>query len=96
MRFIIPVLLLLICSRPALAQNADGIKLDINTAQAVIADLEKSGNYIEDLTPEGLTQLPVGQQRTLNNVEYTVGIPKVKFHPEYAEFTAFMRAEVVQ
>lgn len=96
MRFIIPILLLLICSRPVLAQNADGIKLDINTAQAVIADLEKSGNYIEDLTPEGLTQLPVGQQRTLNNVEYTVGITKVKFHPEYAEFTAFMRIKIPQ
>jgi hypothetical protein len=96
MRFIIPVLLLLACRLPLHAQNLEDIKLNIGTAQAVLNDLEKNGNYIDDLTPGDLTQLPVGQHRTISNVEYTVGITQVKFHPGYAEFTAFMRIKIPQ
>ncbi|MBV8252076.1 MAG: hypothetical protein JO154_05665 [Chitinophaga sp.] len=94
-RLFIPFLLLL-CSHAAFGVVKDSAILNTGYALKVFDDLESSGNYIEDLTPEGLTQLPVGQKRTLNNVQYTTGITAVKFTPEYAEFTAFLRIKIPQ
>jgi hypothetical protein len=99
MRFIIPILLLLTFCQPALAETShsdNDIKLDIGTAQAVFKELEGNDNYIDNLTEQSLTKLPVGEKRTLNNVSYTVGITQVKFYPQYAEFTAFLRIRIPQ
>lgn len=96
MRFIIPILLLFACSLPVMAGDRADIKLDLGTALSVFDELDRNQNYIDDLAAGNLTKLPVGQKRTLSNVEYTVGITQVKFHPEYAEFTAFLRIKVPQ
>lgn len=103
MRFIIPILLLLTFSRPALAEgpavptaDSSDIKLDINTALSVFKELDGNDNYTDNLTEQSLTKLPVGEKRTLNNVSYTVGITQVKFYPQYAEFTAFLRIKIPQ
>jgi hypothetical protein len=96
MRFIVPILLLLSSCLPVLAADRNEIKLDITTAKAVFDELERSENYMDELTPDQLTKLPVGQKRTISNVQYIVGITQVKFHPDYAEFTAFLRIKVPQ
>ncbi len=53
--------------------------------------LEESGNFIESLQPSDLVELPVGIKKTINNVQYILGISSAKFTPEYTELTAFMR-----
>ncbi|SFD45119.1 hypothetical protein SAMN05518672_1023 [Chitinophaga sp. CF118] len=65
-------------------------------AAALFDEIDKENNYVEDITPDDLQKLPIGNKRTLSNVEYTVGITQVKMNPTYAEFTAFLRIKIPQ
>ena len=78
------------------AADSNTIKLDISTALAVFKEIEGNDNYVDNLSEQSLTKLPVGEKRTLNNVSYTVGITQAKFYPQYAEFTAFLRMRIPQ
>ncbi|KAA2243040.1 hypothetical protein F0L74_11005 [Chitinophaga agrisoli] len=80
----------------AAATGAASLLPTLNDALALFDELDKDNNLIDNITPESLVKLPVGESRTLNNVQYTVGITQVKFNPNYAEFTAFLRIKIPQ
>lgn len=68
----------------------------LNKANAVFAEIEKSQNFIEYLTPDDLGQLPIGIPKNIGNIKYTVGIAKAVLKPAYAELTVFLQIEIPQ
>ncbi len=64
----------------------------LNDAQEVFDKIESTNNFIDYLSQEELSELPVGiTPYKNNNVSYTVGIAKVKFKPKYAILTVFLK-----
>ncbi|GAA4278346.1 hypothetical protein GCM10022259_30710 [Aquimarina mytili] len=64
-------------------------------AKNVFKTIEKTKNYIEELTNGDLGELPVAiTPKTISNVTYTVGIAKAVFKPTYTELTVFLKVEL--
>ncbi len=74
----------------------DNILPKLNEATAFFEKFDEEGTLLDNVSPEDLVKLPLGVSRTLSNVTYTLGITEVKFNPNYAEFTAFMRIKIPQ
>lgn len=67
----------------------------LDMATNTFTTIEKDGNFIDQLTPNKLFQLPVGITPVeISNVKYTVGIAKATFKPTYTELTVFLKVEV--
>jgi hypothetical protein len=65
-------------------------------AQDVIEKLIDINNFVGELRPDGLFQLPLGMKKELNGRSIIIAISQVKFQPTYAELTAFARIEIPQ
>ncbi len=78
-----------------IGENADQDKKWLEQAKNVFKVLEKTKNYIDELTTQGLKELPVAiRPVTISNVTYTVGIAKAVFKPTYTELTVFLKVEL--
>ncbi len=58
--------------------------------------INETGNFITNISPDNLIELPVGLKKTINTVTYMVGISNLKLHPEYTELTAFVKITTPQ
>lgn len=75
--------------------NAEQDKKWLEQAKNVFATLKETKNYIDELTDDGLKELPVAiKPVTISNVTYTVGIAKAVFKPAYTELTVFLKVEL--
>ena len=67
----------------------------LNMAENTFKTIKEKGSFIDVLTKDGLSELPVAiKPLNINNVEYTVGIAKAVFKPQYAELTVFLKVEL--
>jgi hypothetical protein len=67
----------------------------LDMATNTFKSIEESENYIDVLTKDGLSQLPVAiKPVNISNVKYTVGIAKAVFKPAYSELTVFLKVEL--
>ncbi|RZS93567.1 hypothetical protein [Aquimarina brevivitae] len=60
-------------------------------AIATFNELNKTGNYVDEISSDNLIEFPVGLKKTINNVTYSVGILKATLKPTYTELTIFVR-----
>lgn len=58
--------------------------------------IEQNGAFVENLSHSRQRILPVGLKRVVNNIEITIAIDKVIFHPEYSELSVFAKAVIPQ
>ncbi len=71
--------------------NEKWLKMAKNTFKSIA----ESGNYIDVLTRDGLSELPVAiKPVTISNVKYTVGIAKAVLKPTYSELTVFLKVDL--
>lgn len=71
--------------------NKEWLDKAVNTFKII----EEEGNYIDALSTDGLSQLPVAiKPVSISNVKYTVGIAKASFKSAYAELTVFLKVEL--
>ncbi len=65
-------------------------------AQQTLEEVERSNHYIDFISPNDLTSLPVGLKKKLGNTSVTIGISKAKFMSGYAELTVFCKLKLPQ
>lgn len=65
-------------------------------AAEVFACLDQLNNYTEGLSVSDMNVLPVGINRTVSNVRYTIAVSNIRFMQEYAELTVWGRVELPQ
>jgi len=67
----------------------------LDMAENTFRTIKEKANFIDVLTKDGLSELPVAiKPLNINNIEYTVGIAKAVFKPQYAELTVFLKVEL--
>ncbi len=69
---------------------------DLKKAIGTFNRINNTGNFITTIAPDNLIELPVGIEKNIGNVSYTVGILNFKLHPEYTELTAFVKIVLPQ
>ncbi|MFY7670839.1 hypothetical protein ACOSP6_07090 [Tenacibaculum sp. MEBiC06402] len=77
--------------------TADSIinKKWLDMAENTFKTIEETGNFIDVLTKDGLSELPVAiKPESISNVKYTVGIAKAVFKPAFTELTVFLKVEL--
>lgn len=81
--------------RGYIAADAFTESLKQRASQAIdkVIDLN---NFVGELRPDGLFELPVGMQKVINSTTVTIAISQVKFEAGYAELTAFARLDIPQ
>lgn len=72
---------------------AESLKQKASAAVDKVIDLN---NFVGELRPDGLFELPVGMQKVINSTTVTIAISQVKFEAGYAELTAFARVDIPQ
>ncbi len=65
-------------------------------AQEAIEKVIDINNFVGELRPDGLFQLPLGMKKVVNSTTVIIAISQVKFEATYAELTAFARIEIPQ
>ncbi|WP_421498032.1 hypothetical protein [Flavobacterium columnare] len=65
-------------------------------AEASFAKIEKSDRWVNSFSNQELVELPIGIRKTVSNVQYSVGITKATFSPEYTTLTVFCRVDLPQ
>lgn len=65
-------------------------------AQEAVEKVIDINNFVGELRPDGLFQLPLGMKKVVNSTTVIIAISQVKFQPTYAELTAFARIEIPQ
>lgn len=67
----------------------------LDMAENTFKTIEETGNFIDVLTNDGLSELPVAiKPQKISNVKYTVGIAKAIFKPAFTELTVFLKVEL--
>lgn len=68
-----------------------------DNVRSFFGEIEEKKGWVEGaIGDEDLTELPVGIKHHINNVEYSIGIAKAKFTPEYTEMLVFARVKLPQ
>lgn len=63
-------------------------------AQEVIARLEASNNFTDNLNHVDMNVLPAGIKKTINNMEITLAVNHMECFLEYTQFSAFLRIKI--
>ncbi len=67
----------------------------LDMAENTFNTIKETQNYIDVLTKDGLSELPVAiKPVNISNVKYTVGIAKAVFKPAFTELTVFLKVEL--
>ncbi|OXA76109.1 hypothetical protein [Flavobacterium frigidimaris] len=69
---------------------------EINAAASSIEKIAASDRWVDKFSNQDLVELPVGIRNTVNNVQYSIGITKAVFSPEYTTLTVFCRVDIPQ
>ncbi|HFG0578632.1 hypothetical protein [Flavobacterium psychrophilum] len=65
-------------------------------AEASLAKIEQTGRWVNSFSNQKLVELPIGIKKTVSNVQYSVGVTKATFSPEYTTLTVFCRVDLPQ
>ena len=60
-------------------------------AREVFANIDMHKSYTVELSTVDMNNLPVGIERTISNVNYTIAVSNVQFFHEYAELEIWGR-----
>ncbi|QYS89616.1 hypothetical protein [Flavobacterium davisii] len=77
----------------AYAQQSPNTK---GMAEASFAKIEKTDRWVNSFANQELVELPIGIRKTVSNVQYSVGVTKATFTPEYTMLTVFCRVDLPQ
>ncbi|SMP34712.1 hypothetical protein SAMN06265346_11883 [Flavobacterium hercynium] len=69
---------------------------EVSAASSTITKIEKADRWVDKFSNQELTELPVGIRNTVSNVQYSIGITKAIFSPEYTTLTVFCRVDIPQ
>ena len=69
---------------------------ELNAAAGSIEKIEAADRWVDHFSNQDLVELPVGIRNTVNNVQYSIGITKAIFSPEYTTLTVFCRVDIPQ
>ncbi|WP_264529069.1 hypothetical protein [Flavobacterium sp. N502540] len=69
---------------------------EISAASGSIQKIEAADRWVDKFSNQDLVELPVGIRNTVNNVQYSIGITKAVFSPEYTTLTVFCRVDIPQ
>lgn len=81
------------CMAAPLSEDTEGQR---KQAVEQFARLDQTNNFIEHLSLTDMNLFPVGIQRTVSNINYTLAISSIQFFQEYAELTLWGRVTVPQ
>ncbi|RYZ33951.1 MAG: hypothetical protein EOP49_35140 [Sphingobacteriales bacterium] len=83
----------ILAEQPALIEPklAVATSAERDSAASLFRYLDSRNNYVEELTLQDLTVLPVGLKKQIGNRTVELGILKVTFFPQHAELTVFAR-----
>ncbi|WP_231891027.1 hypothetical protein [Flavobacterium succinicans] len=68
----------------------------LGTAASSIEKIEASDRWVDHFSNQDLVELPIGIRKTVNNVQYSIGITKAVFSSEYTTLTVFCRVDIPQ
>ncbi|MBF4516520.1 hypothetical protein IRZ71_09200 [Flavobacterium sp. ANB] len=69
---------------------------ELNAAASSIEKIAASDRWVDKFSNQDLVELPVGIRNTVNNIQYSIGITKAVFSPEYTTLTVFCRVDIPQ
>lgn len=69
---------------------------ELGAASSAIQKIEASERWVDKFSNQDLVELPIGIRNTVNNVQYSIGITKAVFSPEYTTLTVFCRVDIPQ
>lgn len=69
---------------------------ELSAASGSIEKIEAANRWIDHFSNQDLVELPVGIRNTVNNIQYSIGITKAIFSPEYTTLTVFCRVDIPQ
>lgn len=69
---------------------------EAGAASSAIEKIEASERWVDKFSNEELVELPIGIRKTVSNVQYSIGITKAVFSPEYTTLTVFCRVDIPQ
>ncbi|MBP4137458.1 hypothetical protein [Flavobacterium geliluteum] len=69
---------------------------ELGAASSAIKKIEASERWVDKFSNQDLVELPIGIRNTVNNVQYSIGITKAVFSPEYTTLTVFCRVDIPQ
>lgn len=69
---------------------------ELGAASSSIQKIEASDRWVDKFSNEDLVELPIGIRKTVSNVQYSIGITKATFTPEYTTLTVFCRVDIPQ
>lgn len=67
-----------------------------HVAASSIEKIAAADRWVDHFSNQDLVELPVGIRNTVNNVQYSIGITKAIFSPEYTILTVFCRVDIPQ
>jgi hypothetical protein len=94
-KILLSVFLIIISSIFSYGQDLTPPK-DLGVAASAIEKIEKSERWVDKFSNQDLVELPIGVRNTVNNVQYSIGITKAVFSPEYTTLTVFCRVDIPQ
>jgi hypothetical protein len=69
---------------------------ELGAASSAIEKIEASDRWVDKFSNQDLVELPIGIRKTVSNVQYSIGITKAVFSPEYTTLTVFCRVDIPQ
>ncbi|MEO8239277.1 MAG: hypothetical protein ABI576_14325 [Flavobacterium sp.] len=69
---------------------------ELGAASGAIEKIEASERWVDKFSNQDLVELPIGIRKTVSNVQYSIGITKAIFSPEYTMLTVFCRVDIPQ
>lgn len=69
---------------------------ELGAASSAIEKIEAADRWVDQFSNQDLVELPIGIRKTVSNVQYSIGITKAVFSPEYTILTVFCRVDIPQ
>lgn len=69
---------------------------ELGAASSAIQKIEAADRWVDKFSNQDLVELPIGIRNTVNNIQYSIGITKAVFSPEYTTLTVFCRVDIPQ
>ena len=69
---------------------------ELGAASSSIEKIEATDRWVDKFSNDDLVELPIGIRKTISNVQYSIGITKAVFSPEYTTLTVFCRVDITQ
>jgi hypothetical protein len=76
--------------------NAQVVNETKAAATASFNKIEASDRWVNSFSNQDLVELPIGIRKTISNTQYSIGITKAVFTPEYTVLTVFCKIDLPQ